>query len=156
MKSISRTIVIGAIVLGGFYAYKLYVQSAPCTAPIEYKIGTLDPRFGVTQAQFEKDINQAQNIWSSSIGKPLFKYNPKGALTVNLIYDNRQATTQQENKLNANILQTSQVADSVKQQYTSLENSYQTADQQYETELSQFNQAQTAYNSEVEYWNSQG
>lgn len=156
MKNISRTVVITAIVLTGFGVYHFYLQQTPCTAPIEYKIGTLDSRFGVSRAQFEKDINQAQNIWSNSIGKQLFKYSPNGALTINLIYDTRQATTQQENKLNSNILQTSQVADSVKREYTSLENSYQTAYKDYETEIAQFNQAQASYNSEVEYWNSQG
>ena len=156
MKNIYRTIVIAAIIIGGYSVYRLYIQKTPCSAPIEYKIGTLDPRFGVSQAQFEKDINQANNIWGNSIGKQLFKYNPNGVLTVNLIYDNRQATTQEENKLNSNILQTSQVADSVKREYTSLENSYQTAYKDYETEVAQFNQAQASYNSEVEYWNSQG
>jgi len=57
--------------------------------------------------------------------KQLFAYKDSGAeLPINLIYDNRQQTTQQNQALDANIEQNKNVADSVKQQYASLESQY--------------------------------
>ena len=155
--NIVTSIILWVIFLSivGYLVYQ-NIQNIPCRDPIHYKIGTLDPRFGVSESDFEKDIAQAGNIWSTAVGKTLFAYDPSGTLTINLIYDNRQAATQTEQVLNSNISQTSGVADSVKTQYTSLENSYNQAKESYDAALSQFNQAQTAYNTTVAYWNNKG
>jgi Matrixin len=133
-----------------------YLPTIPCKNPIEYKIGTIDPRFGVSESEFKKDIAQAGMIWSKGINKTLFEYNPKGALTINLIYDDRQKITQQEKVLNTEISKTSGVAGSVKEEYSSLQSSYLLAKQSYEAELAEYNREQGDYNSRVEYWNSQG
>jgi hypothetical protein len=134
----------------------IVVQKGPCESPIKYKIGTLDPRFDVSEEEFKKDINQASNIWGDSINKKLFEYNPNGNLTINLVYDTRQQTTQNEQVLNKNISETSQVADSVKQEYSSLKENYQLEQQEYQDQLDQFNQAQNNYNDQVDSWNSVG
>jgi hypothetical protein len=152
LKNILALALLGVVI----YFALPYLPKTPCKNPIEYKIGTIDPRFGVSVEEYKKDIAQASAIWGKAVGKTLFEYNPKGALTINLIYDSRQKITQQEKVLNNQISQTSGVADSVKQEYTSLENSYLQAKQSYEAELADYNQEQGGYNSQVEYWNSQG
>lgn len=141
--------------LVGYLAYQHY-YNLPCQKPIEYKVGTLDPRFGVTKAQFLADIAQAGSLWSKATGKTLFEYNPNGSLTINLVYDDRQKITQQEQSLTSTIDATKGVADSVKQQYTALQSSYQSAYAAYQAALAQYIQTQSVYNSQVEYWNSKG
>lgn len=133
-----------------------YVQKRPCEEPIQYKIGTIDPRFGVSEAQFQNDIAQASGIWGHALNKTLFEYNPKAHLTVSLVYDTRQAITQKEQVLSANIDQNSQVADSVKEQYSTLQGDYKAAQSAYTQALAQFTEAQGTYNAEVTYWNTQG
>jgi predicted Zn-dependent protease len=149
---VSLSLLGTAIVVGSYF----YFQKPPCDTPITYKIGTVDPRFGVTADAFKADIAQAAGIWDKSIDKTLFTYDPNGVLTVNLVYDSRQAITQKEQTLNANINQTSETADSIKQQYTALKAQYAQAQQQYTTGLAQFTAAQTSYNNEVDYWNNRG
>ena len=134
----------------------LFLQKSPCETPITYKIGTIDPRFGVTLDDFKKNIVQAGGIWEKPVNKTLFTYDPNGTLTINLIYDSRQQITQKEQVLNANISQTSQTADSVRQQYTALKAEYEQAQQGYATQLAAFNQAQASYNAAVDHWNSVG
>jgi len=153
IKNIFWIVLVTGLLYAGYY---FYFQKSPCQNPIEYRIGTLDPRFGVTQNDFLKDISQASNIWGNAIGRKLFEYNSKGSLTINLVYDTRQQVTQQANTLNINITQTNQTALSVKQQYTSLKDSYTMAQQEYTDQLAQFTQAQATYNSSVSYWNSKG
>ncbi len=142
----------GAVVWG----YYTFVLPKPCAAPITYKIGELDPRFGVSEAQFIDDINQASNMWGKAVGKKLFTYDSKGSLTINLIYDTRQKTTQEESKLKSNIDQTNQTADSTKQEYLSAKQKYIAADTAYTADLAEFNRLQEAYTAKVAYWNNKG
>jgi hypothetical protein len=146
-----------AVLLGfvGYLAYQHY-HNLPCQNQIEYKIGALDPRFGVSQSTFLADIQQASSLWSNAEGKKLFEYNPQGSLTINLVYDDHQKITQQEDALTTNIDQNKQVADSVKQQFTSLRDQYNAAQAQYQADLAAFNQAQTDYTRQVTYWNEKG
>ena len=128
--------------LGGV-AYYFYYQKLPCKQPIEYKIGTLDARFGVSEADFEKDITQAAGLWSQAEGKLLFVYDPNNKssdLTINLVYDTRQQTSQEEAKQKAAINEVSQQAANIKAQYTSLQQQYTAAQKEYEQMVAQYNQ----------------
>lgn len=67
--------------------------AAICSAPIRLKIGALDPRFGLSQAELEGAIQLAGALWSSPVHRPLFEYDPKAGIAVNLVYDERQERT---------------------------------------------------------------
>ncbi len=133
-----------------------YLQKAPCEAPLTYKIGVVDPGFKVSTETFKADVEQASQIWEKAIGKELFVYDPKGELTVNLVYDERQQLTQKEQELSAQISETSQVADSVRQQYSQLRTEFTQAESQYNAMVAAYTQHQAIYNKEVQYWNSKG
>lgn len=154
---IVTSIILWIILLSliGYFVWK-NILKVPCSSPIEYSIGKVDPRFGVPETEFKNDIAQASAVWGKSIGKTLFEYNPEGELEINLVYDDRQKITQAEKVLKSDIDKTSGVADSVKQEYKSLEDRYAISRKLYESEVSGFNQAQSDYNREVEYWNARG
>jgi hypothetical protein len=125
------------------------VQKRPCDVPIEYKIGTIDPRFGITESSFQNDIAEAGRVWGATIHRQLFKYNPDGELTINLVYDWRQQTTQDEGELKSNMTQLTASAGSIKRQITSLRETLQASKQEYEDQTAQ-------YNGQVEHWNNSG
>jgi antitoxin component YwqK of YwqJK toxin-antitoxin module len=137
---------------GGFY----YVTHKACSSPIAYKIGTFDTGFGISKEDFLSSISSAGLLWDASVHKTLFAYNPKGSLTVNLVYDNRQKVTQQNQMLEADTQKLASVASSVKAQYQSLEADYQAQKAAYTAAVEAFNKDQTSYSTTVEYWNSQG
>ena len=147
------TLVVGIALVGGSY---LYLHKGPCEAPISYTIGTVDPRFGVSHKEFQNDINQAIALWEKHSDTPLFAYGPEGTLTINLVYDIRQATTEKEKVLTAAIDQTTQTAASVREQYLALKDAYERTQEAYSAQVAAFNTAQNAYNKEVERWNSVG
>lgn len=151
---------IGVVLLwvafAGVAAYGWQARYVPCQEPIEYRIGTIDPRFGLSDEQVLSDIAQAAALWSDARGTPLFAYNPKGAVAINLIYDTRQQATQKAAELNEAIDETGRVASSVKQQYSALQASYNAAVAEYERQVEEFNDAQSAYNERVDYWNDKG
>ena len=129
---------VGAL---GFVGYYFYWQKLPCKQPILYKIGTLDPRFGISQSEFQKDIAEASSLWGEALGAPLFQYDPQGILTVNLVYDSRQATSQKEAKQKTIINQASADAATIKAHYTALQQEYRVANTEYMQLLSAYKQA---------------
>jgi hypothetical protein len=147
-------ILIPVLALGG-YAFATRAP-APCTEPILYSVGTIDPRFGVSQANFLAAVTQAGDVWSKVEGKELFAYDPKGSLKMNLIYDARQATTDKNKVLESKIATTKQSADSVKAEYSNLESHYAGAESAYKSLLASYTAHQNAYNTEVNYWNNKG
>jgi len=153
----SHALLLGVAALALIGSGYLYVHKGdPCEEPLTYRIGEVDPRFGLTLDDFKTDVLRASEIWESSIDSDLFVYDPKGAIVINLIYDKRQALTQKEQELNAEINATSEVADSVRQQYTELRAKYNAAEEAYAAALSAYNEHQRTYNARVEYWNKRG
>src|SRR5512133_174707 len=59
-------------------------QFFPCSKPITYAIGNLDPRFDLTTKELLSDIQRAEKIWETPLGKQLFQYSPTGDLKINL------------------------------------------------------------------------
>ena len=142
------------IVLSGGYLY--YESHKPCTSPITYRLGTFDTTFGISKADFLKDIDQGNTLWSDAIGKPLFMYSPQGTLTINLIYDDRQKATDENKALVADGQKLASLAASVKEQYENLEKQYAQDKADYAALVAVFTEKEQAYSQEVDYWNSRG
>jgi hypothetical protein len=70
-------------------AYYLY-NNRPCAKAITYRIGTIDPRFGITQADFLESSAESVALWNNEANHTLLKYDPAGSIPVSLIYDERQ------------------------------------------------------------------
>lgn len=77
-----------------------------CDTPISYKLGELDPKFGLTKESVTTTIQESTDIWSKTYGKTLFINSPKAILTVNFVYDERSALNtqidQKQNELDQN------------------------------------------------------
>lgn len=73
----------------------------PTDTRVRYRIGVLDPRFGISADELKSVASQAAMVWQDGIGKPLFVYDDNARLAINLIYDERQAITQQRKQFEA-------------------------------------------------------
>ncbi len=116
--------------------------SSPCSLNYTFKVGRVDPRFQLSSADFLTDINQAAKLWNQQRGRDLFKQDQNGKLTINLIYDERQALNNQIGGLESQ-----------------LKSGKNTLDEQvvnYEQQVSSFKQQLADLNSQIEYWNSHG
>lgn len=113
-----------------------------CDKPIPYRVDTVDPRFNLSREAFLADINQAVQIWDSAADKNLFVYDPKGDLSINLIYDERQFLTSQINQLENQVQSDKQALNPKVGEYKKLS--------------VDFKQKITDFNSRIEFWNNQG
>lgn len=65
----------------------------PFDTRVRYRIGVIDERFGIGRAQLQALTNEAAQIWHDGTAQQWFVYDNNAQLTINLIYDERQATT---------------------------------------------------------------
>jgi archaellum component FlaC len=153
---ITLLVIIG---LGLFYfnpIKDIFWPVKPCSRPLEFSIGTFDSQFGVSQAKFMTDINQAGQVWSKALGKSLFEYNASGGLKINLIYDKRQQVTNELKQADISINGDKSAYNILNSQYISLVSDYKIQKANYENQLADFNAKQADYNKQVDYWNTQG
>ena len=169
MRRVIGWVAVIAIVGGaGYLAYTHQAQIrgvsqilegavAPCANPITYSIGSVDPRFGISKSMLADDLLKAEAIWEKPSGKNLFQYMQSGgAVTVNLVYDSRQAAT---DKLKAAGIETDQSRasyDALKAKYDALSLEVKSEQAAYESRAASYQSDESAYNAEVERWNQQG
>lgn len=63
----------------------------PFDTRVRYRIGTIDSRFDISEDEIKALSRQAEKIWSDGTGQEWFVYDDKARLTINFIYDERQA-----------------------------------------------------------------
>jgi hypothetical protein len=155
LKQLLGLVIAIAIISAGYLTYiKLYPQ--PCTQPIQYSLGRFDTQFNLSPEVFLADIAKASSIWSGAINKPLFVYNPTGALKINLVYDSRQEVTNKLKNLGINIDNTTASYNDLKSRYQTMTAEYNSKKQVLEAEITAYQKAQDSYTQQVNYWNSQG
>lgn len=118
------------------------VYYSPCDAPIPYKIDSVDPRFNLTKEAFAKDVEEAISIWATVEEKQLFVADPKGQLSINLVFDNRQ---------------------SLNNQITTLEDTLSTQKNTIGPQVAEYNRLSEEFkkklddlHTQITYWNNKG
>lgn len=156
MRAVARVLLLSligtALVVGGAQL----LRKSVCEKTQTYTIDTIDQRFGISKDEFARDIADAERIWELPFHHEFFAPSSDGEIRINLIYDERQATTIREQQLKSEITSTSATAADVRAQYESLRSAYESALATYEAHLQTFQSAQSSYNAEVERWNKKG
>src|SRR5579863_1118865 len=94
-------VLLALLVVAGIAGYAFYKAhpsafvipsfsfSAPCSSPIPYTIGSVDPRFGLSNSQIISDLAEAVSLWNNAAGRKLLEYEPNNpnAMPVNFVYD---------------------------------------------------------------------
>lgn len=76
---------------------------SPCLPPLEYRVGDVDPQFGISREEFAKLIAQAESIWENALGHNLFIQNESAQFAIHLTYDERQSKTKESKFLEQKI-----------------------------------------------------
>lgn len=167
MKKFFQTLFFVAVyifIFFGFYSgyQKINIDDVlsffkkPCSSPITYRLGSFDERFGISKAEFLRDINQSVGIWENGINKNLFEYSDQGSLTINLIFDQRQADTIKNNGLEKILEQTKTATNSTNQEIASARINYENKKQEYLNLVNELEVLGRNYENQVSYWNDKG
>lgn len=133
---VSSAVIFTPTPLASVFSYSI------CDEPVHYRIDTVDPKFNLSRDDFSSSTAEAAQIWNEVLAKDLFVYDPKGNLSVNLIYDGRQSLTNQINQLE----------DTIQSEKQSLKPKIS----EYQKLSAEFKQKIADLNKTIEYWNNQG
>ncbi len=112
----------------GYYVY----STRPCAQVTYYKIGTFDPKFGISKADFLVDAQDAANLWNTEAGHTVLAYGDTATMPLNLIYDNRQ----QQTNVGVSIANQEDALSAEKSQVAALQSEYDAKRQQYAADQS--------------------
>ncbi len=129
---------------------------SPCDKPIEYSIGEFNEKFGLSQEDFLKTLNQAADIWQEPVNKKLFVYATDGALKINLVYDSRQEATDKLKKLGLSIHNDQATYESLKNKYDSFDKIYNTQKKELDNTIKYYEEQKANYEAEVKAANKRG
>ncbi len=139
------------IALGYFF-----LSPAPCGIPLSYRIGTIDENFALTESQARAALADAEAVWEEGVGKDLFVYDSEAFFTVNFVYDERQAVTDEERELRHELDTQKNLNDSIKGEYDAYAAEYETLKAEYEKRQQKYARELKAYNETVAEWNEKG
>ncbi|OGY31596.1 MAG: hypothetical protein A3C02_04715 [Candidatus Andersenbacteria bacterium RIFCSPHIGHO2_02_FULL_45_11] len=156
MHAFLRGLISASIIAAIFAGAVIVLFPAPCAKPITYSIGDLDPRFKLPKETFLKDIALAERKWEEQIGKELFVYDPASKFTINLTYDERQATTDKAKAITQSLEKTSESREGLLQKYEDARNVYDVALRLYDKHSAQLNTDSVVFSATVERYNKEG
>jgi predicted Zn-dependent protease len=110
-------ILITIMLIAGIY----WIQPSSCNEPVTYHIGSIDPKFGLTNQEVAGAISTAASVWAKASSRDLFREEPQGSVEINLVYDYRQAAADKLKKISGNIDNTKGSYDALKMHIESLD-----------------------------------
>ena len=165
MKKFFILILFASLLWGG-YIYRESVENfvqqqmdyfAPCWQPMTYSIGNFDTQFSLSKEQFLSEMRRAEKIWETQAQRELFQFVETGGdLTINLIYDERQASIDELKKIGIVINNNKETYNALKAKYTTLTGVYDQQKKLLDGEIRELKIQQDAYEKDVSYWNSRG
>ncbi|HEV8457988.1 MAG TPA: matrixin family metalloprotease [Methylomirabilota bacterium] len=128
----------------------------PCTRPITLRLGQVDDKFGVTRDEALEALRHAEELWERALGRALFTHDPRASVTVNLVYDERQQTTQARDRLQNSLREAEDSHAAVGRSYDHWRMTYDGRARDFEAKHAAYEERAQAYNAQVQQWNARG
>lgn len=154
MRSGFLVLLITTVLFAGGYFY--YTALAICPVPLEYRIGVLDERFGISEEEAKLAAVAAESIWEDATGRNLFTYDDKADFVINFVFDDRQALVDAEDNLKDRLDAAENANDTIAHTHADLVKEYEGLKQAYETRVSNYEVSLQTYNDKVQQYNDEG
>lgn len=142
-----------------------------CRFPLSYRIGVIDPRFHLSDAELAEAIREAEAIWEQGLERELFERNDTtGAMPIHLVFDSRQARTEslkeassdievkrvEFEKLQREYERARSDFDAEKSAYDTRVGRYEKSLRDYEERAQKYTDRFRSYEAQVVAWNAEG
>lgn len=129
----------------------------PCSEPITWSVGSVDPRYGLSREGFAGYVRAAEAVWESAYGKDLFEMAASsGDISVSMIYDQRQAAVDKLKALGLRTDRTAAAYDSLKARYDQISARLEPRRKALEGRAAAYKANEAEYNSVVGEYNRIG
>lgn len=157
-QSFSRSIALALsiAVIFTFMAGMYWKQPRPCEEPVTYRIGHVDPRFGLSRKEVAGAIDDAASIWEKTTRLDLFQQEQKGAVEIIFVYDYRQEAADKLKGISGSIDNTKSSYDDLKARYESLKEEYEQKETALTSDIDSYNVRMHALKAESDAASQQG
>lgn len=155
IKNVAQYVFVLAVLFGtGYVLWNEAVPyfTPPCTTPIQYSIGSIDPQYGISKSSFTAAVKKAAAVWNATLPKPIFVFAETGGVSINLVYTKEQQATTLGKVISAE----QSTYDDAKSKLDALKAQYDAMKLSYDPQANAFTQRVQAYQSEVASWNAKG
>lgn len=129
----------------------------PCSAPITYSLGAIDPGYAITREELIDALREAETAWELPERKNLFELkDSSGAVTIRLVYDERQAALDKLKALGISTEETLGAYKELKARYEALTAQVDEQEARLKGILARYKEREAAYNAEVGRLNQRG
>ncbi|MFO7848147.1 MAG: matrixin family metalloprotease [Balneolaceae bacterium] len=140
-------IFITVFLAAGVYVYKpissgisAISQTKPCSEPLQYAIGDIDPRFSISKEELESVVNEAASAWNFNRSQPLLRNageydsaKTNADILIRLVYDGRQERTDSELRFRERIRSLQARLDQRQQQHDEKRERFERESEEYKT-----------------------
>lgn len=129
-----------------------------CEEPINYSLGEIDARFGITEDKIISLLQEAENVWEDSIDRNLFQYSSdkENSVLVNFIFDERQQQIIEARSSEASLEDQWESLDVFIQNYNTVSDKYKADADVYDADVADYEALLTEFNDTVAEWNEEG
>lgn len=129
----------------------LYLQRPrPGRTTLTYRIGAVDPRFGLGREEAAEAVRGAVAIWRAPVARELFREDPHGAIVIDLVYDLRQEAVDRLRTMDRGILKTQGSIAEAKAGYEGLKAAYELKRDALKDDFAAYDRRVQAFNAEQE------
>ena len=154
MRQTFAVILIFTLIFGVSFWYG---QTADiCPAPIKYKVGDIDERFGITKSELKELLFTTEEAWEDPTKRELFVYDEDTDFTVNLIYDERQHMVNTEYEWRESLDKQENESKLILDQVEELSAEYRSIQSEYNKKRDAYEARLNKYNNQVEQYNREG
>lgn len=143
-----RILALLVLLLASLAGY--YVVSHPGRRTITYRIGTVDPRFGLSRDEVAEAVRNAAGIWQGAAGRALFREEPRGGLEINLVYDQRQEALDKLKAMDQGIAKSGGSLGALREGYAGLQADYEQKRDILRDETAAYQRKVAGFNGEQE------
>ncbi|OGI22236.1 MAG: hypothetical protein A2808_02510 [Candidatus Moranbacteria bacterium RIFCSPHIGHO2_01_FULL_55_24] len=141
------------VLFGGVFILSSLV---PCKERLDYSLGAVDERFGISRTELQQVLEEAEKPWESYAGRNLFQHDASAAFVVNLVFDERQEQTLAQKKVEAEGAKTAVEQESIGKKYDTAKADYDTRLRTYEKKAAAYEARLAEYERDVKKWNKEG
>jgi predicted Zn-dependent protease len=141
------TIIVLVVVVAGwfFFSYEkperiMHSDLGACDEPLSYRIGTIDPRFDISDEEVKEAMQVAASLWSEAIDRPLAYYAEDGDIEIDFIYDERQELAVGEMRFREQIESEQIRTDQLQREYENRRDRFEQESAEYEQLANQVKQ----------------
>jgi hypothetical protein len=131
-------------------------RNLQCEVPLSWRIGDLDPAFGLDEAEAVRAVTAAAALWEGAAGRTLFPHDPAEGFPIRFVHDERHARIQE--RIRRRRALDDELAGIARAQgdLAALREDLSSRRAEHERRAAALERRLAAHRAEVRYWNDRG